>query len=94
MPRIDGLGLDLLAQHVSHRTDRIDAGEKIGDVQEAGLFQSDIDERGLHPGQHPRHFSFVDISYQAALLVALEIKLGQRVVLDRRHPHLEVAGVD
>ncbi len=63
-------------------------------MEEAGLLEADIDERGLHPGQHPRNLPFVDISYNAALLVALEIKFGERVVLDRRHPHFEVAGVD
>ena len=91
---LDRLGLDFLAEHVSHRTDRVDAGKKIGNVQEAGLLQADIDERGLHSREHPRHLPLVDISYNAALLVALEIEFGQRVVLDCRHPHLKVAGVN
>ena len=92
--RFDGLGLDFFAKHISHRANRVDAGKKIGHVQEAGLLEADIDERGLHPRQDPRHLPLVDISYDAALLVALEVELGQRVILDRRHPHLEVAGVD
>ena len=40
---------------------------KIGDVEKAGLLQPDIDERGLHPGQHARYLALVDISYEAAL---------------------------
>jgi hypothetical protein len=91
---LDRLGLDLLTEHIRHRTDRVDAGEKVRDMQEAGLLKADIDERGLHPGQHPGHLPLVDITDNAALLIALQVELGQRVVFDRRHPHLEVAGVD
>jgi len=32
------------------------------DVEKGGLFEADIDERRLHPGQDPRHAAFVDVS--------------------------------
>jgi hypothetical protein len=78
----DGLGFDFFAEQVRHRTDRVDTGQKIRDVEEAGFFKADIDKRSLHPGQHSGHLALVDISYQTALLAALEIKLGQRIVFD------------
>ena len=39
----------------------------VGDVQEGGALEADLDERGLHSGQHARDPAEVDVADQAAL---------------------------
>ena len=67
---------------------------KIRDVQEARLFEADIDERRLHPGQHARDLALIDISRQPDLPIALEEKFGELVVFKQRDPHFECGRVN
>ncbi len=67
---------------------------KIRDVQKAGLLETDIDERRLHPRQHARDLALVDVSGQADLPIALEIKFGEIVVFKQRDPHFECGRVN
>ena len=47
----------------------------VGDVQEAGAVQPDLDEGRLHAREHPRHLAGVDIADQAAARRALDVQL-------------------
>ena len=74
---VDRIGLDVVfADHLGDRTDRLNVVVKIRDVQEAGLLQTNIDKRRLHPGQHARDLALIDVAGEAAMLLALEIELG------------------
>ena len=63
-------------------------------VEEGGFLQSDVHEGRLHPGQHPSDPSLVDVADAAFLLVALDEKLGQAVVLHHGDPGFLGRGVD
>ena len=63
-------------------------------MQEAGFLQPDIDESGLHPGKYASDFAFVEITYKALPLVALQMELGQDAVFEQPYPHFEGRGVD
>ena len=54
----------------------------VGDVQEGGALEADLDERRLHAGQHARDLAGVDVADPAALERALEVQLLHRAVLD------------
>ena len=62
------------------------------DVEEAVLLEADLDERGLHPRQDVVDRAEVDVPGDRTALGALEIDLGDLVVLDDRDALL--AGVD
>ena len=67
---------------------------KVRDVQEARLLQADIDERRLHPGQHTRDLAFINVPGETAMLLAFEIKFGQRAVFEQRDAHFERARIN
>ena len=52
------------------------------DVEEAVLLEADLDERGLHPGQHVVDGAEVDVAGDRAALGPLEVDLGDAVVLE------------
>ena len=54
------------------------------DVQEPVLLEADLDERGLHPGKHVVDDAEVDVPGDRAPLRALEVDLGDAVVLEDR----------
>ena len=58
--------------------------EDVGNVQERGALEADLDERRLHPGQDARDLADVDVADPAALELALEMQLLHRAVLDDR----------
>src|SRR6266705_3578589 len=47
----------------------------VGDVQERGALQADLDERRLHAGQHPRDFPDIDVAHEAPVCRALDVQL-------------------
>ena len=55
------------------------------DVEEAVLLQPDLDERGLHAGQHVVDDTEVDVPGDRAALGPLEVDLGDLPVLEHRH---------
>ena len=67
---------------------------KIRNVQEARLLESDIDERRLHPGQHPRDLALIDVAGEADLAIALEVEFRELVIFKQRDAHLECGRVD
>ncbi len=58
------------------------------DVEEPVLLEADLDERGLHPGEDVVDDSEVDVARDRAALRALEVDLGDPVVLEDRDPLL------
>ena len=47
----------------------------VGDVQERGAVQADLDERRLHAGQHARDFPDIDVAHEAPVRRALDVQL-------------------
>ena len=45
--------------------------EDIDDVQKRGAFQTDVDERALHSGQHAAYHAQINIADQTMAAVAL-----------------------
>ena len=54
----------------------------VGDVQESGALEADLDERRLHPRQHAGDLADVDVADAAALELALDVELLHRAALD------------
>ena len=54
------------------------------DVEEAVLLEADLDERRLHPRQHVVDDAEVDVPCDRATLRALEVDLGDAIVLEDR----------
>ena len=92
---VQRFGLDVfLADNLGGGAETFDIGMEVGDVQEAGLFESDIDERRLHPGQHARDFALIEVADQPLALVALQVELAQYAVFEHRHAHFKRGCVD
>ena len=66
----------------------------VRDVQVGALLEADVDERGLHPGEHALDPALVDVAGDAALALALDVELAQVPVLNERDPGLRPVGVD
>jgi hypothetical protein len=91
----DRFGLDVfLADDFRRRAHRRDAVLKIRDVEKARFLEPDIDKRRLHPGQHARDLALVDIAGETDLPIALQEELGELIVFEHRHPHLQCGGVN
>ncbi|MNT38204.1 hypothetical protein D3C72_1743890 [compost metagenome] len=70
------------------------AGADFRGVDERRAVQADVDERRLHPRQHPYHLALVDVADYAAALRALDMHLLQHTVLDYRHARLHRRDID
>ena len=66
----------------------------VGDVQERGALEADVDEGGLHAGQHARHAALVQVAGEAAPAGALDEQLLQHAVLEQRRARFARADVD
>ena len=66
----------------------LDGVDDVGDVEEAVALEADVDERRLHPRQHLRHASLVDVADDAPLALALDEDLGHQVILENGHHRL------
>jgi hypothetical protein len=71
-----------------------DIGMEVGDVQETSLFETDLDKSSLHPRQHARHLTLVDVADQSLAFVALQMELAQHTVFEHRHAHFKRRCVD
>ena len=54
----------------------------VGDVQERRARAADVDERGLHAGQHAHHAPHADVADQAARRRALDLHFLHDALLD------------
>src|SRR5690606_27322613 len=50
--------------------------------------EADVDEGGLHAGEHPRDAPLVDVARDAAGAGPLDVELRQAIVLEHRDPRL------
>jgi len=66
----------------------------IGHMQEGSTLQADIDEGGLHAGQHARDLAQIDVADESPLQRALHVQLLHGTILDNRHPRFLRRPVD
>ena len=79
----DVAGLELLLLLDRHA---LGMGDDVGGVQEGGLVHADVDEGGLHAGQHAADLALVDVAHDAALGLTLHMHFLQQTVLDQGDP--------
>src|SRR5262249_5926135 len=88
-------GLDVFFPgYLGDRSERRHFCLKIGNVEKAGLVQTNIDKRGLHTRQYPRYLTFVDIADETLMLLALEIEFSERPILEHRHACFKCRGIN
>ena len=70
--------------------------EHVRDVEERGALdlRTEVDEGGLHPGQHPRHLAAVDVSDDSSITFTFDKKLSQGPLFDDRDADLGSLGID
>ncbi|MPN00155.1 hypothetical protein SDC9_147349 [bioreactor metagenome] len=66
----------------------------IGHMQKGRTLQADIDEGGLHAGQHARDLAQIDVADEPPLQRALHVQLLHGTILDNRHPRFLRRPVD
>ena len=66
----------------------------VGDMQEGRALQADVDEGGLHPGQHALHFADIDVAHQAALAAAFDMQFLHDALLHHRDARFLRGDVD
>ena len=68
--------------------------ENIDDVQKRGTFQTDVDKRALHPGQHAAHHAQINIADQTMAAVAFDVQLADIVFFQHRYARFLRGDVD
>ena len=66
----------------------------VGDMQERGALEADLDERRLHAGQDARDAAEIDVADQAARAGALDVQLLHDALLEHRNARLLRRDVD
>ncbi len=56
----------------------------VGDVQERGALEADLDERALHAGQHARDAAEADVADEPARARALDVQFLHDALLEHR----------
>ena len=72
----------------------LDRVDDLGDVQERVALEADVNEGGLHAGQHLRDPALVDVADHAALTLALDEDLDDLIVLEDGDTRVVVARGD
>jgi hypothetical protein len=93
---------DLHQQHLAFVEvflDRLDAVfaarlPQVGDVQEGGALEADVDECRLHSRQHPRHHPHVDVPHQAPGGFAVQVKFLQDALVHDGDPQFLRCRID
>ena len=68
--------------------------EHFRDVEKAVALEPDVDEGGLHAGQHLRHPALVDVADDAAVPLPFHEDFSHKVVFEDRHNRLVAVGGD
>ena len=63
-------------------------------MQEGGLLEAEIEERGLHAREHTDDATLVHVPRDAAPAPTLDVELDERRVLEERDPRLPGGDVD
>ena len=66
----------------------------IGDVQEGGAFQADVDEGRLHARQDAHDLAEIDVPRQSAREGALDVQFLHSALQDQRHARFLRGDVD
>jgi len=69
-------------------------GRVVTGVEKRVLREPDVDERGLHPGQHVRDDPLVDAADDGAASLALDVQLGEHVAVLHGDARLDETGID
>jgi hypothetical protein len=76
------IGVAVLVGAGQHRAGQVaEVGRVVAGVEERVLREADVDERRLHTRQHVRHDPFVDTPHDRAVVMPLEIQLGEEITL-------------
>jgi hypothetical protein len=73
---------------------RVRAARDVRRVQERRALEPELDERGLHAGQHARHSALVDVADEAAPARTLDLHFLQHAAFDESGTNLARRGVD
>jgi hypothetical protein len=68
--------------------ERIVLGVNVGDVEETGFFEPDVDKGGLHAREHARDAAFVDVADHTTVALSLEVEVCNQAVFESGHPGL------
>src|SRR5690606_41301754 len=68
--------------------------EQVGRVEEGGLFQADVDERGLDARKNCLYPAEVDVTDDSLVIGSIDQQLHEPVVLEDRHPRLALGTGD
>ena len=66
----------------------------VRDVEVGALLEADVDEGGLHAGEHALDPALVDVADDPALALPLDVELAELPALDERDPGLGSVRVD
>ena len=80
LPRSLGLVVPLALSGLVRIVHRRGVLGDVRDVEEPVALETDVDEGGLHPGEHLRYAAFVDVADDAALAFALDEELCDEIV--------------
>ncbi len=56
-------------------------------MQKRRALQADVNERGLHTGQHAQHATFVDVAVQAPADRSLDVDFLKHTVFEQRRAY-------
>ena len=68
--------------------------EDVGDVQEGGTLEADLDEGRLHARQHALDLAQIDVADDAAAGFALDVQFLHHVAFEHGHPRFLRRDVD
>ncbi len=63
-------------------------------MEKARFLHADLDEGGLHAGQHARDFAFINIAGDAHFLFSFDEEFGEKTVFDDGDAALLRRGID
>jgi hypothetical protein len=66
----------------------------VGDVQVRALLEADVDECGLHPGEHPFDTAFIDVAGDPSFALAFDVELAEEPIFNEGYAGLRAVGVD
>ena len=72
----------------------LDGVDDFGDVEKRVALEADVNERGLHAGEHLRDPALVDVADHAALTLALDEDLDDLILLENRDAGVVIARGD
>ena len=86
--------LALRVVHLHEVRELLRHADRVGDVEERGLLEADVDEGGLHAGEDGVHLPLEDVSDDPLLVDAVDQELDEDVVLQDRDAGLVGRRVD